>query len=52
MLETLKKLVGMDEASVEARRKAAEEEQREREARVAQQKDALKEVPKADRQGR
>ena len=42
MLETLKKLIGMDKESAEARKKAAEQERREREMRVAEQKAALK----------
>ena len=44
MLEALKKLVGLDKESAEARKKAAEEERRERENRVAEQKEALKQV--------
>lgn len=50
MLEALKKLVGMDQKSMEARKKAAEEERREREMRVAEQKEALKEIVEADKQ--
>ena len=52
MLEALKKLVGMDKESAEARKKAAEQERRERESRVAEQKEALKDVAKAERDGR
>lgn len=52
MLETLKKLVGMDQQSIEARKKAAEEERREREGRVAEQKEALKQVAEAEKDER
>jgi len=49
MLQALKKLVGLDEASAEARRQAAEQERREREKRVAEQKEALKRVAEAEK---
>jgi len=49
MLDALKKLVGLDRPSAEARRKAAEEERREREQRVAAQKEALEKVAEAER---
>ena len=52
MLEVLKKFIGMDQKSVEARKKAAEEERRERELRVAEQKETLKEIVEADKQDR
>lgn len=50
MLETLKKLVGLDRDSAEARKRAAEEERREREQRVAEQKEALEKVAEAERE--
>ena len=49
MLEQLKKLLGLDKESVEARSKAADEERRERETRIAQQTEALKKVAEADK---
>lgn len=52
MLEALKKFIGMDKNSVEARKKAAEEERREREMRIAEQKEALKEIVEADKHDR
>ena len=48
-MEALKKLIGMDKDSAEARKMAAEEERRERERRVAEQKDALKKIVEADK---
>lgn len=50
MLEALKKLIGIDQKSVEARKKAAEEERHEREMRVAEHKEALKEIVEPDKQ--
>lgn len=52
MLEALKKFIGMDTNSVEARKKAAEEERRERERRVAEQKETLKEIVESDKHDR
>lgn len=52
MLEALKKLVGLDKETQEARRKAAEEERRERESRVADQKEALKTVAETEKEQR
>ena len=49
MLEALKKFIGMDQKSVEARKRAAEEERREREMRVAEQKEALKGIVETDK---
>jgi hypothetical protein len=48
MLEALKKLVGMDKDSAEARKQAAELERQEREARVAQRAEALKHQIESD----
>ena len=48
MLEALKKLLGLDKDTVEARKKAADQERLEREARVAKQKEALKQAAEAD----
>jgi len=52
MWEALKKLVGMDKDSVEARKKAAEEERRERENRVAKNQEALKQVAETEKEDR
>lgn len=52
MLEALKKLVGLDKESAEARKKAAEVERRERQQRVAEQKEALKQVVEAEKEDR
>lgn len=52
MLEALKKLIGMDKDSVEARKQAAEEERRERENRVAKQHEELKQVAEAEKEDR
>jgi len=50
MLEALKKLIGLDSGSAEARKQAAEEERRERERRVAEQKEVLEKVAEAERE--
>ena len=52
MWEALKKLVGLDKESAEARKKVAEEERRERESRVAEQKEALKQVAESEKENR
>lgn len=48
MIEALKRLLGLDEVSKQARRNAAEIERRERETRVAEQKERLKKVAETD----
>lgn len=52
MLDALKKLIGLDKDSAEARRKAAEAERLERESRVAEQKEALEKVAEAEQQNK
>lgn len=52
MLEALKMLLGLDKESVEARKKAADEERREREIRIAKQKEALEKAVEADKEER
>ena len=52
MMEALKKLVGLDKKSVEARKKAAEEERREREQRVAKEHEALAQVADSQKEER
>ena len=52
MLEALKKLLGLDKETVEARKKAADQERLEREARVAQQKEAMTKAAEADKEER
>jgi len=52
MLETLKKLVGLDQESAEARKRAAEQEREERESRVAAQSEALKQVSEMEKDQR
>jgi len=47
MLQAIKKLLGADEESKAARERAAEEERREREARIQQRKGALERNAKA-----
>lgn len=50
MLDALKKILGLDEESKKAREKAAEEERREREERVAQAKQGLEKVAEAQKE--
>ncbi len=52
MLEALKKLVGLDKEGAEARKQAAEQERRERESRVAANKEALHKVAEAESEDR
>lgn len=52
MLEALKRLVGMDKESAEARKKAAELERQERESRIAKSKQELEQVAKAEKEDR
>lgn len=47
MFQAIKKLLGADEEAKAARKKALEVEQREREARVQQRKEALEKSAKA-----
>ncbi|MGF1609370.1 MAG: hypothetical protein ACFCUQ_08240 [Kiloniellales bacterium] len=49
MFQAIKKLLGADEETKAARQKAAEEERREREARVQQRKDELEKTAEASR---
>lgn len=50
MLEALKKLLGADEESKARRAEAAEQERREREKRILEQREALKKTVEAERE--